>query len=320
MQKRRKVISVLLILLCLIGLLSQTAAAATVTVSAPTVEGQNGNTVDVPIQMTGATGLGAVHLELNYDASALSAPEVTRGTLAGSNALMETNVKQPGKVILGIVSLDGIKGDGTLATVRFQVKGAAGTSSMLDFQNNQAWERESHAEVLVNTQPGKVTIAAGLPNWLIPAGIAVVVALFLFLLLFFLLRRRQAPQHAYAPSYASAAYAQPAPPATFPRSANVAPNPQASNMPRGATPPMDLPERRSAANSPVNIAAFKRSEDEYFKLKGQLATNRITQAEFEAMARELMVQDSQGRYWMLGADTGKWYLHDGAQWVEGTPY
>jgi hypothetical protein len=83
---------------------------------------------------------------------------------------------------------------------------------------------------------------------------------------------------------------------------------------------MDLPERHGDANGQANIAAFRRSEDEYFKLKGQLSTKRITHDEFEARARDLMVQDSRGRYWMLGADTGKWYLHDGTRWIEGSPY
>ena len=27
-----------------------------------------------------------------------------------------------------------------------------------------------------------------------------------------------------------------------------------------------------------------------------------------------------GRYWMLGADSGKWYYYDGARWIQGEPY
>lgn len=312
----------LILFISLALLLSQTAAAASVTVSAPTVEGQNGNTVDVPIQMAGASGLGALHLELKYDANALSAPEVTRGALAGSNALIESNVKQPGKIVIGVVSLDGIQGDGVIATVKFKVTGDAGTSSALDFQNNQAWERESHAEVLVNAQSGKVTIAAGLPSWLIPAALVAAAVLCVLLIIFILMRGRRNAQPAYAPAgYAPPAYAPPpAQPPVFPRPATRGPTTTPTSMPGAGAPPMDLPERRAASNTGGNAAAFKRSEDEYFKLKGQLSTQRITQEQFEAKLRELMVQDQQGRYWMLGADTGKWYLHDGAQWVEGTPY
>ena len=51
---------------------------------------------------------------------------------------------------------------------------------------------------------------------------------------------------------------------------------------------------------------YQHSEDEYFKLRGQFDTGRLTQEEFDEKLRALMVQDEQGRYWMLGADSGKW--------------
>ena len=56
---------------------------------------------------------------------------------------------------------------------------------------------------------------------------------------------------------------------------------------------------------------FRRAEDEYFRLKGQLAAGRITPEQFEAALKNLMLQDAQGRWWMLGPDTGKWHVHDG---------
>ena len=65
---------------------------------------------------------------------------------------------------------------------------------------------------------------------------------------------------------------------------------------------------------------FKHAEEEYFKLRGQFDTKRITQEQFDEKLRALMVQDEQGRYWMLGADSGKWYYYDGAKWVQGDPY
>lgn len=64
---------------------------------------------------------------------------------------------------------------------------------------------------------------------------------------------------------------------------------------------------------------FRSSEDAYFKLRGQFDTGRITQEQFDEKLRELMVQDAQGRYWMLGADSGKWYFYDGSNWVQDNP-
>ena len=46
---------------------------------------------------------------------------------------------------------------------------------------------------------------------------------------------------------------------------------------------------------------------------------RITREQFDAALKDLMVQDAQGRWWMLGAESGKWYTHDGKNWVEAQP-
>jgi len=32
-----------------------------------------------------------------------------------------------------------------------------------------------------------------------------------------------------------------------------------------------------------------------------------------------MIQDEQGRWWMIGYETGQWYYHDGTKWVRGEP-
>lgn len=64
---------------------------------------------------------------------------------------------------------------------------------------------------------------------------------------------------------------------------------------------------------------FTRVEDEYFGLRGRLSSGLITQEQFEAALKELVVQDDQGRYWMVGADTGQWYVNDGQTWVPAQP-
>lgn len=69
----------------------------------------------------------------------------------------------------------------------------------------------------------------------------------------------------------------------------------------------------------MNPDPFNHAEDEYFRLKGQFATGRITREQFEAALKGLMAQDAEGRYWMMGVDSGKWYVHKDGQWIEGTP-
>lgn len=64
---------------------------------------------------------------------------------------------------------------------------------------------------------------------------------------------------------------------------------------------------------------FQAAEKEYFILRGKLQTKHITREQFETALKEQMVQDAQGRYWILGIDSGKWYVHDGNEWVQSEP-
>jgi hypothetical protein len=207
MSKYRRIL-VLVGALILFGMSAHMVHAASVTLRAPTVEGTAGGTVDVPIQAVGASGLGALHVEVAYDPAVLKAEAVTRGALAGANALIEANVDKPGRVVIGVVAPDAINGDSVVANVRFQVTGSAGQSSALRLEQGAAWERTSYAEVLVQTEAGQVTIAAGRPGWLMLAAIAVVAALVVLLSILFLARRRRP---ALQPVYASSGYTLAAP-------------------------------------------------------------------------------------------------------------
>jgi hypothetical protein len=51
---------------------------------------------------------------------------------------------------------------------------------------------------------------------------------------------------------------------------------------------------------------LKKAEDQYFRLRGLLEVGRITRAQFDAALKELVVQDAEGRWWTLDADSGKW--------------
>ena len=65
--------------------------------------------------------------------------------------------------------------------------------------------------------------------------------------------------------------------------------------------------------------SFSQVEDEYFKLKGKLATGHITQAQFDVALKALMIQDAQGRWWIIGANDSQWYVNDGTRWVQAEP-
>ncbi len=65
--------------------------------------------------------------------------------------------------------------------------------------------------------------------------------------------------------------------------------------------------------------AFQQAEEKFFKLRGKFAAGRISAEEFDAALQELVVQDDEGRVWMLGANTGRWYYTTSPQWVEAEP-
>ena len=64
---------------------------------------------------------------------------------------------------------------------------------------------------------------------------------------------------------------------------------------------------------------FAQVESEYRRLKAQVAAGQISEDEFKAKLQELMIQDEQGRWWVIGFETGQWYVHDGKTWVQGQP-
>ena len=64
---------------------------------------------------------------------------------------------------------------------------------------------------------------------------------------------------------------------------------------------------------------FARVEREVAKLRQDLVAGRLTEEQFKARLKELMVQDEQGTWWMMGAETGNWYRYDGTNWVQAIP-
>ena len=60
-------------------------------------------------------------------------------------------------------------------------------------------------------------------------------------------------------------------------------------------------------------------ERRFFELKGKLDVGAITETDFKAEIEKLKFEDHQGRWWMIGAQSGKWYTFDGARWLPGKP-
>ena len=64
---------------------------------------------------------------------------------------------------------------------------------------------------------------------------------------------------------------------------------------------------------------FQEADRYYAELKQQHDAGAISDEEFEARLKELMVEDDENRWWGKAPGTGEWHYHDGNAWVPGTP-
>lgn len=63
---------------------------------------------------------------------------------------------------------------------------------------------------------------------------------------------------------------------------------------------------------------FRKVEESFIALRRELAAGRITAAQLE-QALDAATIEHAGRYWMLGANSGKWYASNGQTWIEAQP-
>jgi hypothetical protein len=66
-------------------------------------------------------------------------------------------------------------------------------------------------------------------------------------------------------------------------------------------------------------SSFKDTEKAFLSLRRQFRGKEISRREFIDQLKKLRLRDSQGRFWMIGAQSGKWYLFDGRDWVLSDP-
>lgn len=64
---------------------------------------------------------------------------------------------------------------------------------------------------------------------------------------------------------------------------------------------------------------FKDIELAFGDLKRKFQAGEISRQEFIEEMKKLRLKDEQGRFWMIGAQSGKWYFFDGKDWVQSEP-
>jgi ribosomal protein L40E len=64
---------------------------------------------------------------------------------------------------------------------------------------------------------------------------------------------------------------------------------------------------------------FREVEASFSRLKERFSEGRISQREFIDSLKQLRIKDDKGRFWMIGAQSAKWYFFDGNDWVQAKP-
>lgn len=176
-----------ILMLASLLLLISLASASSLTVSVSDTTGGSGATVEVPINLEGATDVGSMDIVLSYDAAVLQAIGVDSGEL-GKNAYIESNTAGNGEVIIALADASGISGNGPVAVVSFEVIGDTGASSPLTLGDISVHDIE-RVEVITTTVDGTFTVTAGSES----SGYegAVMIAIGAILMALFVIKRRK---------------------------------------------------------------------------------------------------------------------------------
>lgn len=152
----KRAMTIILFLFALIG------QVAGLTVSMDDAEGAKGGTTGVPLNVSDALALGSMDIVLKYDPSVLRAMTVEGKTL-GENAYIEANNANKGEVAIALADSRGINGDGTFATVTFEVIGGIGSMSPLTIEKVTAHNIDL-AQISATTKGGTFKVTSEAPR------------------------------------------------------------------------------------------------------------------------------------------------------------
>jgi hypothetical protein len=107
----------------------------------------------IPINLSGASDVGSLHIELVYDPAILEVTGVKAGKLA-QNAVVDSNILTPGRAIIGIVSSNGLAGTGAVASISFKAKAKTGNCA-LTLENVEAYSAETLQDIRAQVSAGQ---------------------------------------------------------------------------------------------------------------------------------------------------------------------
>jgi hypothetical protein len=64
---------------------------------------------------------------------------------------------------------------------------------------------------------------------------------------------------------------------------------------------------------------FREAEATFSLLRERFKDKRISPQEFADSLKQLRIKDEDGRFWVIGAQSGQWYAFENGEWVEAKP-
>ncbi len=134
------------------------AQAGEMILRAESLEAAPGAVVEVPIVVSGATGMEGLQFVLTFDPALLEHTAVKLAPLAGAGAI-DVKIRQPGEIRVAMYPEKTLQDDGTLLFAHFTVLGDAGDSAAVELAEARAWDFRAGypLEMLVVVEPGSVT-------------------------------------------------------------------------------------------------------------------------------------------------------------------
>lgn len=64
---------------------------------------------------------------------------------------------------------------------------------------------------------------------------------------------------------------------------------------------------------------FREAEATFTRLREKFRDQKISPQEFADSLKQLRIKDDEGRFWVIGARSGKWYAFEHGAWIEAKP-
>ena len=131
------------ILLIIMAVMFVGPALAATDVVVNDASGDYGTTVDVPINVSGTSNIGAMDISLTYNPAVISPTGVADGVLISTTDLIANHTGTSGIVNISVASEYGITGTGSIAVIQFSVVGSDGATSPLTLSTADAYDLDS---------------------------------------------------------------------------------------------------------------------------------------------------------------------------------